>query len=312
LAVVDLQGKVFFITGGARGIGAAVAAEAARRGARIALAGLEPEELERRVAELGEGHAFFEADVTDLDSLRRAVDGTVETFGGIDLVLANAGIANYGTVEKGDPDAFLRTVDINLNGVYRTAHLTLPHLLKSRGWIGIVASIASFAPSPGMSSYNASKAGVELFTRSLRGEVGWRGVDAVSIHPSWIDTDLVRESEVDMPSFAEMRSKLPWPLKRTTSVEQCAQTIVDGIGSRRDRIFIPRSARLVLWVRNAIAGRIGEFATSRDASEMIPRMEAEIAALGRAGSARNAKINQLRSSGEVEPGEAVEPVETAK
>lgn len=303
---MSLQGKVFFITGGARGIGAAVAAEAARRGARIALAGLEPEELSKRVAELGPGHAFFEADVTDLDSLRRAVDGTVETFGGIDLVLANAGVANYGTVEKGDPEGFLRTIDINLNGVYRTAHVTMPHLLESRGWIGIVASIASFAPSPGMSAYNASKAGVELFTRSLRGEVAWRGVDAVSIHPSWIDTDLVRESEVDMPSFAEMRSKLPWPLKRTTSVEECAQTIVDGIGSGRDRIFVPHSARLVLWLRNAIAGRIGERATSGDASEIIPRMEAEIEALGRSGSARNTRINQLSSTAAVEPAEPVE------
>lgn len=303
---MSLQGKVFFITGGARGIGAAVAAEAARRGARIALAGLEPEELSKRVAELGPGHAYFEADVTDLDSLRRAVDGTVETFGGIDLVLANAGIANYGTVEKGDPEGFLRTIDINLNGVYRTAHVTMPHLLESRGWIGIVASVASFAPSPGMSAYNASKAGVELFTRSLRGEVAWRGVDAVSIHPSWIDTDLVRESEADMPSFAEMRSKLPWPLKRTTSVEECAQTIVDGIGSGRDRIFVPHSARLVLWLRNAIAGRIGERATSGDASEIIPRMEAEIEALGRAGSARNTRINQLAGTGAVEPAEPVE------
>ena len=303
---MSLQGKVFFITGGARGIGAAVAAEAARRGARVALAGLEPEELSKRVAELGPGHAFFEADVTDLDSLRRAVDGTVETFGGIDLVLANAGIANYGTVEKGDPEGFLRTIDINLNGVYRTAHLTMPHLLASRGWIGIVASIASFAPSPGMSAYNASKAGVELFTRSLRGEVAWRGVDAVSIHPSWIDTDLVRESEVDMPSFAEMRSKLPWPLKRTTSVEECAQTIVDGIGSGRDRIFVPHSARLVLWLRNAIAGRIGERVTGGEASEILPRMEAEIEALGRAGSVRNTRINQLAGTGAVEPAEPVE------
>ena len=303
---MDLQGKVFFITGGARGIGAAVAAEAAKRGAKIALAGLEPDELERRVAELGPGHAWFEADVTDIDSLQRAVDGTVEAFGGIDLVLANAGIANYGTVEKGDSEGFLRTVDINLNGVYRTAHVTLPHLLESRGWIGVVASIASFAPSPGMSAYNASKAGVELFTRSLRGEVGWRGVEAVTIHPSWIDTDLVRESEADMPSFREMRSKLPWPLKSTTSVEECARTIVDEIGSGRDRIFIPQTARLVLWLRNAIAGRIGERVTGGEAATIVPRMEAEIEALGRAGSVRTTEINRLPGA------RAEEPVETGK
>jgi NAD(P)-dependent dehydrogenase (short-subunit alcohol dehydrogenase family) len=284
---------VFFITGGARGIGAAVAAEAARRGARIALTGIEAEQLEQTAAGLGAGHIHVECDVTDLDSVQAAVAETVESLGGIDLVLANAGIGTYGTIEKGDPAAFERTIDVNLNGVYRTLHATLPELLKSRGWVGIVASIASFAPMPGMASYNASKAAVELMTRTLRAEVGWRGVRAASIHPSWIDTDLVRESAGDLASFRQMRAELPWPLKATTSVEECAAEIVDGIESGRDRIFIPKAARIVLWARNLIAGRVGERMTGAQAAEVVPQMEAEVAALGRSTSARTAKINRL-------------------
>ncbi|MGB3099047.1 MAG: SDR family oxidoreductase [Solirubrobacterales bacterium] len=293
---MSLDGKVFFITGAARGIGAAVAAEAANRGARIALTGIEPDELEARAAELGEGHIHVEADVTEIDSMRAAVETTVAELGGIDMVLANAGIASYGSVEKGDPEAFLRTIEINLNGVYRTVHLTLPHVLQRRGWIGIIGSIASYAPLPGAASYSASKAGVELFTRALRAEVGWRGVCAASIHPSWIDTDLVREASADLESFREIRSKLPWPAKATTSVDECARLIVDGVESRQDRIFIPKSARMLFWVRNLINSRFGERLIARDAPEIVPKMDAEVAAMGRATSARTAEINELEKT----------------
>ena len=290
---MSLHGKVLFVTGGARGIGAAVGAEAARRGARVALTGLEPEELQARAAEMGEGHIALEADVTDMDSVQAAVAATVEQLGGIDMVLANAGIAAYGSVEKSDPETFLRTIDINLNGVYRTVHSTLPQVLERRGWIGIIGSIASYAPLPGASSYNASKAGVELFTRALRAEVGWRGVCAASIHPSWIDTDLVREATADLESFRTMRSKLPWPASKTTSVEECARLIVDGIEARSDRIFVPKSSRLLFWIRNLLVTRLGEAVLSREAPETVATMDAEVAALGRSASERTARINDL-------------------
>lgn len=288
-----LDGKRVLITGGARGIGAAVAAECAGRGARVSVVGLEPDEL-RAVAEgLGSGHLHHRADVTDRESLASAVERTVTELGGLDMVLANAGIATYGTVENVDPAAFTRTLEINLAGVFHTAQLTLPHLLESRGWLGAVASIASYAPLPGAASYNASKAGVELMVRALRVEVGWRGVGVSSIHPSWIDTDLVRDSREDLESFAEMRSKMPWPLRATTSPERCAELIVDGALARRDRIFIPPSARLVYWLRNVIGSGLGERLCMREAPSIVPRMDAELARLGRSSSERTAAINRL-------------------
>ena len=291
----SLEGKVFFVTGGARGIGAAVAAEAASRGARIALTGLEPEQLESVAATLGPGHLHLECDVTDDGSVEAAVAATVEEFGGIDLVLANAGIATYGSLEHTTPAAFDKLAAINISGVHRTVHLTLPYLLESRGWIGTLGSIASYAPLPGAAPYNASKAAVELYNRALRLEVGWRGVCATTIHPSWIDTALVRESEADLASFREMRERLPWPLHKTTSVEACARAIVNGAEKRKDRIFIPRSARLVFWLRNVLNSGIGEQVLNRDAEEIVPLMDAEVAALGRSMSARTATINEAEA-----------------
>jgi len=288
----SLEGKVFFITGGARGIGAAVAAEAASRGARIALTGLEPEELQAVAVSLGPGHLHLDCDVTDDESVSDAVATTVAELGGIDLVLANAGIATFGSIEHTAPAAFEKLAAINIGGVHRTVHATLPHLLRSRGWIGILGSIASYAALPGAAPYNASKAGVELYNRALRLEVGWRGVCATTIHPSWIDTALVRESEADLASFREMRERLPWPVHSTTSVEACAKAIVNGAEKRKDRIFIPRSARLVYWFRNVLNSFAGERALGGDAEELVPMMDAEVAALGRSMSARTAAINE--------------------
>jgi NAD(P)-dependent dehydrogenase (short-subunit alcohol dehydrogenase family) len=288
-----LDGKVVFITGAARGIGAEVARQAAARGARIALAGLEPDELAARASELGSEHAHFECDVTDQESIEAAVTAAAEQLGGIDIVLANAGIATYGTVEKGDPAAWIKTVEINLIGAYRTVQATLPHVLERRGYIGIVASVASFAPTAGMSSYNASKAGVEAFGRALRQEVGFRGVDVGTIHPSWIDTDMVRESEQDMPSFRDMRAKLPWPVKSTTSVEECARAIVDGFENRSSRVFVPRAVALLYWLRSLITSGPGERVATREAATLIPRMEREIDALGRSSSSRTGSLNRL-------------------
>ncbi len=293
---MSLNGKVVFITGGARGIGAAVAVESARRGAKVALAGLEPDELAATAAKIGPDTPWFDCDVTEMASVQAAVDGTVEALGGIDIVLANAGIGTYGTAEKGDPEAWMRTVDINLNGAYRTLHATLPHVIERRGYIGVVCSIASFAPLAGMSSYSASKAGAESLVRAVRQEVGFRGVDIGAIHPSWIDTDLVRESERDLPSFKEAKAKLPWPLKATTSVEACARAIVDGFEARKARVFVPKAAVLAYLLRTVITSSVGERVSAADAATTVPRMERDIEALGRSGSERTTKINDLETS----------------
>jgi len=168
----NLSGRKLVITGAARGIGEKVARLAAARGARVALVGLEPDRLRALADDLGPTASWWEADVRDGVALRSAIDDCAKSMGGIDIVVANAGIAAYGTVRHADEASFERVLDINLNGVFRTLKYATPHLECSRGHAMVVASAISFTPLAGLASYAASKAGVEMLVLAYRQE--WR------------------------------------------------------------------------------------------------------------------------------------------
>jgi NAD(P)-dependent dehydrogenase (short-subunit alcohol dehydrogenase family) len=278
---MGLENKVVLITGAARGIGAETARRAVAKGARVSLVGLEPERLRALAAELGERAAWFEADVTDQAQVDGAVAGTVAAFGGVDVVLANAGVGNSGTVAITPVEILLRTIEINLSGVVRTVSAALPHVTERRGYVMIVSSTAAFTMAPGMAPYAASKAAVEQYANCLRLEVAHKGVAVGSVHPGWIDTDLVREQRKDIKSFDDAFEKFPWPLNATTSVEECADAIVAGMEGRRRRVYVPRAIALVQALRTLTTGAAGYFAMRREAKKTVPRMEAEVQALGR-------------------------------
>ncbi|MFG1659812.1 SDR family oxidoreductase [Micromonospora chersina] len=276
-----LAGKVVLVTGAARGIGEHTARLAAARGARLALVGLEPDRLAALAAELGPGHVWFPADVTDQAELAAAVDGTVAALGGIDAVVANAGVANRGTIAVGDVEALVRTVEVNLIGAMRTAAATVPALTARRGYLLIVSSAAAFAALPGMAAYCASKAGVEHFGTAIRLELAHRGVAVGTAHPSWVDTDLVREARADLPAFEAALAKLPWPMRRTTTVQECAGAFVRAIERRQRRVYVPRAVGAVQAVRSVLVSPLADRLIGRTARDTVPLIEEQARALGR-------------------------------
>jgi NAD(P)-dependent dehydrogenase (short-subunit alcohol dehydrogenase family) len=165
------------ITGAARGIGAECARRLASAGAQVSLVGVEPEEMSGVAADCGPAAACFEADVADWRALERAARGTVERFGGIDVLIANAGIAPVGAVRSIDPAAFERTIEVNLLGTWRSVRTCLPYLIERRGYVLMIASVAALVHVPGMAPYTASKAAVDAFGNPLRLEVAHLGVD---------------------------------------------------------------------------------------------------------------------------------------
>jgi NAD(P)-dependent dehydrogenase (short-subunit alcohol dehydrogenase family) len=278
VAPTPLAGQRVLITGAARGIGAQTARLAAAGGARLSLVGLEPDRLRALAGEL-DAH-WAECDVTDQASLQAAVDAAATTLGGLDAVVANAGVAPMGTVALGRVEALAHTVEVNLTGVIRTASATLPHLAATRGYALLVSSVAAFAAIPGMAAYAAAKAGVEQFGHVLRQETAHLGVRVGTAHPAWVDTDMVRGFEV-LACYLEARARLPWPLRNVTSVHECARELVHALERRPRMVHIPRTMVAVRALRAVAGSRFAGWVTARatGGGAMVVRLEEEIRAL---------------------------------
>jgi NAD(P)-dependent dehydrogenase (short-subunit alcohol dehydrogenase family) len=300
-----LSGQVVLITGGARGVGAATARGLVQRGAKVVLVDLDREPLRALEAELGPEHAIgVVGDVCSLEQMEAAVAQGLERFGRLDVCVANAGIASYGSVLAVDPATFRRVIDVNINGVFHTVRAALPHLVERKGYVLVVSSLAAYGAAPGLVAYNASKAGAEHFANALRPEVAHHGVKVGSAHMSWIDTPLVQDAKADLSAFNMMLERLPGPLAKTTSVQECADAFVDGIARRRTRINVPRWVNAVRWLKPAMTTVLGEREARRNAPEVVPLMDQEVARLGRSLSARRAALEQQPEAAreaEVEP-----------
>ena len=192
--------RVAFITGASRGVGAAVGRAFHADGMTVGLAS-------RSGADLGlDGALGLECDVRDPQAVSAAVDATVERFGGIDVVVANAGVGAYGPFLEMDPDDVEAMIDINLKGTLYTARYTLPHLIERQGDFVSMASVAGLRAFPGEAVYNASKFGQLGFTRSLDLELRERGVRVTNIAPGGIATDFAMGSGREPGSTEGMMS----------------------------------------------------------------------------------------------------------
>jgi NAD(P)-dependent dehydrogenase (short-subunit alcohol dehydrogenase family) len=257
--------KVVFITGGARGVGAEAARRLHAKGAKLVLTDLDEPPLHDLAGDLtSERLLTLVVDVRDFEGMQAAVSRAIDRFGGIDVVMANAGIVTMGSVLQVDPQAVKTLMDVNVMGVFNTVRAALPAVIDRRGYVLIVSSLAAYAAVPGLAPYNAAKAAVEHFANALRLEVAYRGVDVGSAHMSWIDT----------------------PLSKTTSVEACGEAFVKGIEARKRQINCPGWVGLFRWLRPLLASPVRESQTLKFVPDLMPRMDAEVAALGRSTSAR--------------------------
>ncbi len=243
-----LQGQVVLVTGAASGIGAATALELLHRGALPVLVDCDAEPLARMAERCGPGTLHLVVDVTDLAAMEHAVAQTLTHHGRIDAVFANAGVAAFGPLAHVDPQAWKRCVEVNVFGVFNTVRAALPAVMQARGYVLINASVSSFAHPPVMSAYAASKSAVEAMGNSWRIELASHGVDVGVMHAGWVRTPLVTEGALH-PGFVRLRATMPGPLNSETSPEDAACAIVDGMASRKSRIFIPGWLRLLYALR---------------------------------------------------------------
>jgi NADP-dependent 3-hydroxy acid dehydrogenase YdfG len=197
-----MNGRVAFVTGASRGAGAAIARAFHGAGAKVALAS-------RTGGDLGLEDALgVECDVRDLGQVEAAVAATVERFGKLDVVVANAGVGSYGPFLELPVEDIEAMIDINLKGTLWTARAALPHLVYNKGDFVSLASVAGLRAFPGETVYNASKFGQVGFTRSLDHEMREQDVRVSVIAPGGIATDFAMGSgrTPDMPELEGMLS----------------------------------------------------------------------------------------------------------
>jgi NAD(P)-dependent dehydrogenase (short-subunit alcohol dehydrogenase family) len=277
MARFELAGKVALVTGGARGIGFATARALIARGASVVIIDLDEAATQRAAGELHDTRAMaIAADVTDRGAMQRAVALAVERFGGLDVVVANAGIASrVASFRAMSPESFERVLDVNLWGVCRTVDAALPEIVRRRGHIVVISSIYAFTNGIGATPYAMSKAAVEQFGRALRVELARHGASVTVAYFGFIDTEMVHRAIDHDPLADRMLHALPRPLHKRLSPTVAGEAIVRGIERRRPRVIRPRRWT-VMSVLRGILGPLGDARLEREANtqELMGELDA--------------------------------------
>ncbi len=273
--VESLEGRRVLITGAARGIGAATARRLHDRGAKVALAGLEPEALEQVAAECGDA-PWWRCDVSDRDEVDRTVTAAVERVGGLDVVMANAGVAAQLPLVGGDPAIFERTLSVNTLGVYYTLRAAGPHISHRNGYALAVASLAAAVHVPMLGAYSASKAAVEALGNTLRIELHESGARVGVAYFAELDTDMTKRG-FGTQAAARLAAR-GGPFRRVAPLSTGVDAIERGIARRSRRVVAPGWVAPLLPVR-MLAQRAVDLATSRGLEEALAIARAEHAPL---------------------------------
>jgi 3-oxoacyl-[acyl-carrier protein] reductase len=189
-----LTGKVALVTGGSRGIGAAIANRLAADGATVAITYVKDAGAASAVVkaiELDGGKAVaIQADAADVEAVKGAVEKTVATFGQLDVLVNNAGTAIPKTFEETTLEEMDRMIDINVRGTLAATQAALRHMMRGGRIISIGSAVGERVQTPGLVAYSATKGAVKMFTQGLSREVGSRGITVNNVQPGPIDTDL--------------------------------------------------------------------------------------------------------------------------
>jgi short-subunit dehydrogenase len=272
------EGKSVFITGASSGIGAALAKAFALEGARVALLARRTDKLEevKREIEARAGQAIiFQCDVTDADGLKIAAEETVEAFGGIDVVLANAGFGVSGPFENLSVEDWRHQFEVNVFGLINTVYATLPALKESKGRLGLLGSVAGKLGMPMTSPYNASKFTVVGLAECLYHEFDEVGVSVTCINPGFIESEIRSVNN----NGVYTGNPDPVPGRFIMPAETAARLIVDAMHKRRPELILTRLGKLAVlanrlspaltrWtIRHFTRGKLAAFQKKRRSVE---------------------------------------------
>lgn len=230
---MKLSGQTAVITGGNSGIGLATAKLFISEGAQVAILGRDGKTLESAARELGNKAVAFKVDVASLEQIDAAVKEVGDKLGKVDILFANAGIAEFTPMEHVDADFFDKTFDINVKGVFFTVQKFLP-LLRDNGAVLLTTSVVNQKGWPGTSVYSASKAAVRSLARTLAAELAPRNIRVNAISPGPIETPIFGRlgmSEEAVQQLIENTLKQS-PMHRFGSADEVAQVALFLAGAQ--------------------------------------------------------------------------------
>lgn len=271
----SLAGRRILITGAARGIGAALAERLHARGALPALAGLEPGALRDVAARCGDA-PWWSCDVADREQVEAAVAGAVDALGGLDVVVANAGVAAQMPILGGDPRIFEQTLRVNVLGTFNTLRAAGPHLAHPQGYALAVASLAAAIHLPLLGAYSASKAAVEALGNTLRAELRPYGARAGVAYFAELDTDMTHRGFGTHAAATLLGSRSA--ISGLTPLKAGIDALERGIARRSARVVAPWWVAGVLPIR-MIAQPVVTFAVRRRLREALEIARTEEASL---------------------------------
>jgi NAD(P)-dependent dehydrogenase (short-subunit alcohol dehydrogenase family) len=275
-APYDLTGKVVLITGGTGGIGAATARALLDRGARVAIADIDPTTPDRAV-ELHPANAVgCVADVRDRASLDAAVEHAVDRFGRVDIVIANAGLLAKAATLRNTPTADIEaTLAVNVTGVANTVAAALPQVIVNKGQVVLISSVFAFLNGMGTIPYAMSKAAVEQLGRGLRIELADHGVSVLTAYFSLVQTDMIARGVDEDPVVMELLGALPKAMLKRITPAQAATGIADGLEARAVRVIRPNLWGPVSSLRGLLGPALdSRFAQDRRILDVLARLDA--------------------------------------
>ncbi|MBF6437897.1 SDR family NAD(P)-dependent oxidoreductase [Nocardia cyriacigeorgica] len=283
----SVAGRRVLITGAARGIGAALARQLSAHGAQVALLGLESESLAEVARECG-GAPWRYCDVSDRAQVDAAVEDVVGELGGLDVVVANAGVAKQLPLIGGDPEVMERTLAVNVLGVYYTVRAAGPHISHSEGYALVVSSLAAAVHLPLLGAYSASKAGVEALGDTLRHELRHTGAKVGVAYFAELDTDMTaRGFGTEAARSLLGRSTVSGVAPLGPAID----AVERAIARRRRQVVSPWWVRFVLPLR-PIAQRVTELALRRGVHEALSIARTEATPFTTEQPARTSRMGQ--------------------